>query len=159
MHNINNNFVKAFIQRLKDCDVQKWFTRNKNSEKLKHLAVLYQNEYCKSNYLNVIENINVRKNVTKLRTASHQSKCGTLRKHENNMCELCKKSTENLYHMLLYCDAHSDIRRELLATSNIINEPDDTKIIFLLNFDKKNEQFHKKVINYLNSIIKKHNLL
>ena len=153
--NINNSFINEFVQRLKDCHTQSWFSKTQNSDKLKHLPVLYQNQYCRKDYVNIIKNVNVKKNVIKLRTAAYHSKCGTLNKHENNLCEFCNNDNESLYHILLKCKEHNNMRNELFIHCNIMGETDDFKIKFLLNFEKKNERFHTNIINYLNNIIKK----
>ena len=59
--NINNSFINEFVQRLKDCHTQSWFSKTQNSDKLKHLPVLYQNQYCRKDYVNIIKNVNVKK--------------------------------------------------------------------------------------------------
>ena len=109
-------FITAFKQRLVDNFVQKW----KSDLDANSVLVAYKyikNEFLYEEYLDIVQNKNLRRYLTKLRLSSHNLKIETGRYGRNRIernqryCDFCNTTDiEDEYHFVCVCPAYSDLR-------------------------------------------------
>ena len=103
--NIKNNYIKL------------WTNQIENSNKLIFYSTV-KKKYQLENYLNVIKNVNIRKQFTRFRISNHNLmiECGRYKNitQEERLCEICSTGEiESEQHFLFSCKAYDHLRNKL----------------------------------------------
>ena len=141
-----NVFIPIFKKRLIDMYIGLWL----NDLNVKSSLTLYKelkHRFELSDYLNIIQNFNLRKYISKLRLSSHMLKIESGR-HTNipkneRKCNICNSNDiEDEYHFVIVCPLYTDIRK-MYIDKFYYNRPSMHKFILLLTNNKT------KVLNKL----------
>ena len=141
-----NVFIPIFKNRLIDMYIGLWL----NDLNVKSSLTLYKelkHRFELSDYLNIIQNFNLRKYISKLRLSSHMLKIESGR-HTNipkneRKCNICNSNDiEDEYHFVIVCPLYTDIRK-MYIDKFYYNRPSMHKFILLLTNNKT------KVLNKL----------
>jgi hypothetical protein len=112
----NRNYSALIKQRLHDQYVQSWSEELSNQPKMEYYRK-YKIEFKFENYLYLVNNDKIRKEMSRFRLSSHSLEIEQGRflgiGRENRYCKLCTQNViESEFHFLLCCPAYSNIRRQ-----------------------------------------------
>ena len=154
--------------RLENQYIQLWDNKAKSSPKLEVLYSLKQNNYKESHYLKLVQNINDRKLLTKLRIGCSKLNGHKFQNQNSSLnCIYCENELEDTSHFLLKCKYYK-ISRDLFIQEmcsiypSFKNLSDMCQLKCILSFKLPNlsytntvtENISLKCINYINKIYK-----
>jgi len=128
-----NVFMKMFVDRIRDCELQLWISDIQNMSKLRNYC-LFKESKCQELYLSLCIPRRLRTALARFRTCSHSLEIESGRhKNLNTEDRLCRHCStlhnvsviEDEYHVLFHCTAYSDIRNmyigEETSVANMYN--------------------------------------
>ena len=116
--NITRLQIEKVIERIRDQFLQQWYSALRNSTKL-NTYTSFKMHFCSEKYLDVVNNDNHRKALSRLRCSAHRLEIeeGRYRNIDRHL-RLCKYCTlnqvESEYHFVLICPRYTLLRQQIL---------------------------------------------
>lgn len=118
---VNTDYFPMLKQRLRDQYLQEWSDTVDNQPKLDYYKK-FKTEFCYEKYLDIVDNSNFRKELSRFRLSAHNLEIESGRfeniDRDNRKCKICNINVESEYHFLLVCPKYRDIRRKCCINSS-----------------------------------------